>query len=418
MSDKSKKATTTRWWIAGGLVLASIIVVSFWFSQSDTPQEPSRLSVEERSVSVHAVDADRAADAVPTDDAPSPQAIADYQPDADTLTRLQQAIRDYLDLPAGRISRLDAWTNLEFLRKHRDVVRGTVAQLVNSDDEHVRLLGMFLHLELYDDIAGLLDQAKRDPSPYIRAEAAGWLYEQGRFDELQAYVENVSRNLTDQERESVRSLMNENPPNFDVPAGLAALQLGQSLPLLYRELARHDQNTRAELLAIISAADMRIDQLSRNLEMLAFLQPVNQRQILAESANNADHLGLARYALVRQIAACGSENDSDHTGLVRQCLPSPPNRHELAPVPFREFYVEQVAKSERAILEARDEQARQRLLTAGTIRQYREALLMTPGRAPSQDALAVIGSIEIPHMYREQRQIVADILFIDWFESL
>jgi hypothetical protein len=196
---KSRNRKPLRLWALFGFLavaFGAVVLLSVWFSASDRPTERRHPAVDERSDAVCAADDDRAADTVPTDDAPSPRAVADddpadVQPDADTLNLLQQAIRDYLDLPAGRISRVDAWTNLEFLRQHRDAVRGYTDQLVNSDDEHDRLLALFLHLELYDDIAGLLNQVKLDPSPYVWAEAAGWLYEQGRFDELQAYIENV-----------------------------------------------------------------------------------------------------------------------------------------------------------------------------------------------------------------------------------
>lgn len=340
------------------------------------------------------------------------------QPGSTTAEDLAQLIANYRELPAGRISRHDAWMNLENLRTNRSPLVETIGDLMRSGNENDRLLAVFLHLELFDEITDVIDRAKHDESPYVQAEVAAWLYERGSFPEFEEYLRDVSPLLTDAHRNKLRELMNGNPPHLEVPAGLAALGLGQSLPLLYRELARYDEKIRGELLGDISRADMRIDQLPRYLEMLSFLSPEEQRGILAEAVGNAEHLRLARYALVRQLAALGMESDSEHVQMVRQILPSPPDGQEQAAVPFREFYVEQLDESERVILEASDEQARQRLLASGALGRYRGALLMTADRAPSRDALAIIRSIEIPYMYREQRQIVADILFIDWIESL
>jgi hypothetical protein len=337
--------------------------------------------------------------------------ILDASVDDQVLEQVRHVLESYRKAPAGRISRVDAWANIEFLRNNTAALREEMGYLLSSPDESDRILGVFLHLEILDEKALILQRTINDPSFYVRSEVAAWLYEHGQLDDLRRYAAAISDNLHDAHRHELRDLMDKNPPIMDVPAGLAALNIGESLPVLFREVVRHNGRLRDDFLESVRAGQIRVDQLSRTLDTFAFLPLKNHRAILIDFLENSEDLQLARYAIVRRLAALTDDSDTATQQIIRHALP-PDANDDLPTIEYRAAYTRRLADLEDTIRQAPAGRDFTHLFTDQVLARYRNDLLLSPKHIPARDVVASIERIDIPRMHRETQRMLMDIIFI------
>lgn len=104
-------------------------------------------------------------------------------------------------------------------------------RLATSAEPVERILGLYLRLEIDGPSAALLSAAASDPSPWVAAQAAEWLYFHADFDRWRNYLTAVAQAWTPAKTAEVLDRFAANPGSSpEVPAGLTILQLGRALP--------------------------------------------------------------------------------------------------------------------------------------------------------------------------------------------
>ncbi|RRJ98041.1 hypothetical protein Ga0100231_006420 [Opitutaceae bacterium TAV4] len=127
-----------------------------------------------------------------------------------------------------------------------------LARLAASDNATERLLALHLRLEISGPDAAILASAASDPSPWVAAQAAEWLFFHARFDLWQNYLRDVQSAWTDAKTdETVARLALNSTGATGLPAGMVVLQLGRALPDFVGALLAESPDLRTSFQAVL-----------------------------------------------------------------------------------------------------------------------------------------------------------------------
>jgi len=149
-------------------------------------------------------------------------------------------IEQLLTLQAGQVSASEVAAILGQLKQQPTGLRAELNALVASTNEVDRVLASFLTLEVFGPSPEFLLRAAGDPSPHVMAEAAGWLYQNGRYPEWNEFLERTFAVMTADQFEAVMPRLDSRPIRLEVPAAMSLLGIGRGLEDYTIEMLRRN----------------------------------------------------------------------------------------------------------------------------------------------------------------------------------
>lgn len=150
-------------------------------------------------------------------------------------------VEKLLTTEAGFVNRVLAMEWVASLLSDPAACEAAISELVKSESETERILGHYLNYEKNGFSRRMADEIKADPSPYLKAETADWLYLDRHFEEREQFISAVIRNWTETEITEVLSKLNDFEGILLLPPAMRSLRLGEGLPQLITKALRDDR---------------------------------------------------------------------------------------------------------------------------------------------------------------------------------
>lgn len=185
-------------------------------------------------------------------------------------------------LRPGHVSAFEAESFVRFLKQQPTATQAELDALLLSTSEVDRVLAAFLILEVIGPSPEFLDRTASDPSPYVPAEAAAWLYSAGRFEEWNDYLNGSLAVMTADQLTAVMAKLDSRPVRLEVPAAMSLLGIGRRLEDYVTEIMRRSSVGVSVAQGQLASSTVPEIQKENLLKLLHDANPSEYNRILRE----------------------------------------------------------------------------------------------------------------------------------------
>jgi len=239
--------------------------------------------------------------------------------DAAETNRADEIVRIILHTSPGRITTEQAHQLvLEFVNSPQ--LSKVCAELIVSDSINSRLLAVYALLTANGLTDDLREMALSDPSPYIRAEIANWLFQNQKFDALRDLVREYAGAVDSSDATDLALHVATEPILEGRPVAVSRLGLGESLPQYLTLVAENSAVMVDAVTGILNDTKTPTRGKKLMLSALASVRPGNYINLLQKVFSSESDLAV-RIQIAQHIAACSSQKNSSIHELLESRMP-------------------------------------------------------------------------------------------------
>jgi len=334
-----------------------------------------------------------------------------------------EIVGELLRSQAGQVTGHQAWEALEQIKNQGTNALPAIRRLLAATNVAERLLGLVLALEIEGPSDALLSSALTDSSPFLAAQAAEWLFLNGRFPEWDRLMKEAVRVWGGAKIEQTFLLLDSKLPRPEMPAALSLLQLGRSLPRFLSELVSRDPAAPAAVGSGLMNGSASLARQEALVSILAEARPAGYAETLRLVIARGDAPESVR--LGAMIGLCEGAPDAATARYLADFAATHPQDAIAARATQMAEGIERQTTSREAPLAVIEEGFRQSLMATNAVADrapgailalYIESLrrdrFAVPDRALLEAGRQLLSAL--PHRDYAMRQRLADIDYLLW----
>jgi hypothetical protein len=241
------------------------------------------------------------ASAAPITMAVQPVPVDNRNPTSSNAQR-HPLVEKLLTTEAGFVNRVLAMELVASLLSDAATCEAAISQLVKSESEAERILGHYLNHEKSGFSERMASEIKDDPSPYLKAEIADWLYLDRHFEEREQFISDVTSDWADAEIAEVLLKLNEFDGMLLLPPAMRSLGLGEGLPELIAKALRDDQRVVEAAVRLVEERGMGEQGKIALLNVLETANPERYHVVLVALLSRENENSHVRWKAIQDLA--------------------------------------------------------------------------------------------------------------------